>query len=58
MNVPLPTTETSSWPLLKIDFEALRDEKFEGDFEVESFSKTSHISITDASCRFSLLIYR
>jgi hypothetical protein len=47
MNVPLPTTETSSWPLLKIDFEALRDEKFEGDFEVQSFTNTCYIFITD-----------
>ncbi|OBZ66419.1 Clamp-binding protein CrfC [Grifola frondosa] len=33
LNVELPKERPRSWPLLEIEFEALRDEKFEGDFE-------------------------
>jgi hypothetical protein len=38
LNVPLPSKKPASWPLLKCEFVALRDEQFEGDFEVGPFS--------------------
>ncbi|KAH7919236.1 hypothetical protein BV22DRAFT_1041126 [Leucogyrophana mollusca] len=33
LNVPLPNFKSSSWPLLKVEFESLRDIDVKGDFE-------------------------
>jgi hypothetical protein len=42
MKVELPSGNDTSWPLMTIEFEALRDEKFEGNFEVGRIPRFYH----------------
>jgi hypothetical protein len=43
LNVEMPLPDTSRWPRLEVEFEALRDEYLEGSFEVGHVSLHSNI---------------
>ena len=55
MKVELPSSNDTTWPLMTIEFEALRDEKFEGNFEV---SRIPHFSLPSSLIKFRMIVVR
>ena len=51
----LPSSNDTTWPLMTIEFEALRDEKLEGNFEV---GYIPHFSLPFSLMKFGVIVVR
>jgi hypothetical protein len=55
MKVELPNIKDTTWPLMTIEFEALRDKKFEGNFEV---GRIPHFSLSFSLINICMIVVR